>query len=88
MNQLMHLYNGLVNHSNSDIVLIIDSSAGIKARVFNEMRNLSEMAVKCLTHVQKTRIAVVSFAEKVKVIHRFDECQNGNCISNALKKLR
>lgn len=84
----MHLYNGLVNHSNSDIVLLVDSSAGIKRHVFDEMRNLSAMAVQCLRHVKSSRIAVISFADNVKVIHRFSECQSDQCITNALRSLK
>ena len=85
---IMHLYNGLLKHNNSDIVIAVDSAEGIREYVFNGMRNLTEKAVQCLKHVRKTRIAVVSFAEQAKVIHRLDDCQKEDCIVNALRSLR
>ncbi|XP_065067208.1 uncharacterized protein LOC135692819 [Rhopilema esculentum] len=85
---IMDLYRGLVNHSNSDIVLAVDAADGVKEDVFNEMKNLSEMAVQCLSHVKGTRIAVASFAEKVKLVHRFQDCQKNSCIIKSLRSLR
>ena len=87
-NHIMHLYNGLANHSNSDIIIAVDSAEGIKENVFNGMRNLTEKAVQCLKHLKKTRIAVVSFAEHAKVIHRLNDCQKEGCIVSALRSLR
>ena len=85
---IMDLYRGLLNHSDSDIVLAIDSADGVKQNIFDEMKNITELAVKCLSHVKQTRIAVISFSDKVKVLHSFKDCQKEKCIVQSLKNLR
>lgn len=84
----MDLYRGLLSHSYSDIVLAIDSAEGVKQGVFNETRSLSELAVKCLSHVKDTRIAIISFSDRVKTIHSFNDCQKDACIVQSLRRLR
>jgi len=82
------LYKGLLSNSYSDIVIAIDSGEGVKKVVFDEMRNLSEMAVQCLSHVKQTRIAVISFSDKVRVLHTFKDCQKASCLAESLRRLR
>lgn len=84
---IMDLYRGLLSHSYSDIVLAIDSAEGVKQGVFNETRSLSELAVKCLSHVKDTRIAIISFSDRVKTIHSFNDCQKDACIVQSLRRL-
>ena len=84
----MDLYKGLLSNSYSDIVIAIDSGEGVKKVVFDEMRNLSEMAVQCLSHVKETRIAVISFSDKVRVLHTFKDCQEASCLAESLRRLR
>lgn len=84
----MDLYRGLVNQNYSDIVLAIDSAEGVKEGVFNGTKNLSELAVHCLSHVKQTRIAVMSFSDKVNVVHSFKDCQTEDCIIKSLRSIR